>query len=158
MVRVYDDTWTCCNCDGLNLIANAPSKCPVCSHAKCSSCTDSGNARSAPVYTARVRETQNTRCPGWTLEALLTLIPRPMSTCDPASPAALANTVTRANFTVMKCDVHLAGDPKHSARPSMRGWWYCHVSGNEHLNNPNLAPEVYSECGRIKCPWCIVEG
>ncbi|EEQ89051.2 uncharacterized protein BDCG_04171 [Blastomyces dermatitidis ER-3] len=157
MVRVYDDTWTCCNCDGLNLIANAPSKCPVCSHAKCSSCTDSGNARCVPVCTTRVREAQNTSRLGWPLDEFLTLIPRPMSTGDPASHATLDNAVTRANFTVMKCDVHLAGCPELFARPPMRGWWYCHVSGNEHLNNPDLSPEACSECGHIKCSWCIVE-
>ncbi|KLJ12066.1 hypothetical protein EMPG_12823 [Blastomyces silverae] len=123
------------------------------------------DSTSSPMHPANVQcvrmqnahpvPTPETR--GWTLDEFLTLIPRPMSTGDAASYAALDNAVTRAHFTVMKCDVHPAGGPRLFARPPMRGWWYCHVSGNEHLNNPDLSPEACSVCGHIKCPWCIVE-
>ncbi|KKZ63714.1 hypothetical protein EMCG_02021 [[Emmonsia] crescens] len=145
MVRVYNDTWTCCGCNGLNLIANAPSKCPVCSHPRCSYCADSENGYSLSICTARALETRKRSLQDCIVDEFLSLIPHPLSTGDPNSHTTRNNVVTRANFIVMKCDVHPTSGPKLFARPPMRGWWYCHVSGNEHLNNPDLSPEVCSQ-------------
>ncbi|QSS58429.1 hypothetical protein I7I51_07855 [Histoplasma capsulatum] len=120
--------------------------------------TWSGNGNSVPVYTARVHGTRGKSRQDWTLNEFLSLLPRPLTADDHAYHASNDNALTRASFTVMKCDVNPADGPKLSAQPSMTGWWYCHVSGNLHLNNPDLSPEACSECGHIKCPWCIVEG
>lgn len=34
------DVWTCCQCRNSNLDANAPDRCPTCSHFKCQQCTN----------------------------------------------------------------------------------------------------------------------
>ena len=35
----FNDVWTCCQCGGANLTANASEQCPVCTHPRCSQCS-----------------------------------------------------------------------------------------------------------------------
>lgn len=87
------------------------------------------------------------------LEEFLSLLPRTCTLSLYETQDVRFYPQSQLNLIVFKC--HVDTSPILHARPSMRGWWYCHTGG--HMNNPALAPERCSQCGHPRCPHCYVE-
>ncbi|EEH33017.2 hypothetical protein PAAG_04070 [Paracoccidioides lutzii Pb01] len=121
MARIFNDVWTCCNCDGPNLIANAPSKCPVCSHQRCSSCIVGRSRHAMSTSNSAVWQARNRSHQHWAIDEFLSVLPRPLTTIVSTPYAGSNNGIPQVNFTVVRREVHSTIDPKVLARPSMRG-------------------------------------
>ena len=152
--------WKCCGCSGTNLDANAPTRCPVCSHYRCDTC----------------KPPKPPACHYIAVPARTDVTPRHISqtaTHDGPAHGGLAsqhycNTgALSENQKLAKEQTYQAGSDRpindnggnttnSSAYPppDMTGWWTCHNCGL--TNNPTLAPTRCSTCGHFQCSGCYV--
>lgn len=170
------DVWTCCQCKGNNLIANAPERCPLCSHTRCSRCP-TGRPGLKPVSsTPRTRASTRSRGqlkqsrslpPPLTPHLALPLLDYPMASRP--LPSLVSNTPSvypSLSFTMdpllirnrngaqslqPSLSPYTRGNRATVDRPSMAGWWYCCQCGN--LNNPVLCGGRCM-CGHQRCIYC----
>ena len=178
------DVWTCCQCRAPNLEANAPTKCPVCNHTRCSSCKVGQSP--LPGGHPYLELWSRSRAPREDVQAL----PRG-SALEPYSLQPPGNALDASRGPVPHLslqqeshafrtgakygtawDVPAYPPPRYTMhlgdfcsfsptiqtfpKPSTRGYWECCATADRHLNNPALTPDKCVMCPHMKCGNCTV--
>ncbi|PGH27813.1 hypothetical protein AJ80_00601 [Polytolypa hystricis UAMH7299] len=130
-VGMPNDTWYCCECDGLNLEDNHPSHCGACQHERGDCCTTGADQEIENPARDRFHQQTAFKENQMTVSEVLSLLPRPPNAHGSQFPSCYP-PATPSSFTVLHCHV----EPTfHSiARPSTEG--YCALI----LNAITVAP------------------
>lgn len=138
------DIWTCCQCKSPNLECNA-TRCPICSHDKCSECVVGRPGLSATAPSSDISFASLTS-PATSYNTPRYSPHNGSSRCHRHSTSSAATQNYHHTYAAYTAPV------SYSSRPNMAGWWVCCCC--QQANNPALAPQRCPVDGHIRSQCC----
>ncbi|KAF2139077.1 uncharacterized protein K452DRAFT_337933 [Aplosporella prunicola CBS 121167] len=143
------DVWVCCQCQGENLVQNAPQRCPLCQHYRCGYCVGSAHCSWSSTFQCLKGTAEG--CPA-------TLIPSD-PTCGESGRLTEFSGLDSYEYSSPTAEISIIAIPLPKTSPEIAplvagfgDTWYCCGCGT--LNHNGVALDRCPVCAHYKCSLC----